>query len=694
MLAIWQRFTVGIPWTLGVASCALATSCDSGEIAGVTSKAPPATPHVSDIWIDTLRPHWDVRVNWTKKHAAQGFPVASVSTSPSGRNSPRDPRTLLGSVSSGSAVSVAEPGQVYRFRVGYDSAGKPVAQLAREGAGPQFGPGAVGPVQRIVLREERIQAYNDSGRMVADLEVPQGTLSHPDSRTIGTGRALQPLAVEACFSLRDTRCDTLADTLVVRTSAPSDLGQPETRQAEVLGFTSREVESRFVRDASAWRRVALTYSSRGGTGTRQASQSQSFAFGSRSRLHAPDEALVSFISRDWTSLKPRVATRHDAGQSQLRMRTPNLVLPQPPCPGTGSILPYYQHGFQSDASTWNRTRTWVCQDFLLKTDAASTTPWQARLIQQADLIAPSLAAELPLNSQYLLVGHSQGGLIVRDVAQRPAFQGKVRGVLTIDSPHGGVPLTTLGLSDLLTWLGGETGGALSTGCYDYVSAAIDVQCRAAGLAGYNTFGTIMSSLWSLLLPAVPVVADHVPGNLYHAGLDLTPENFLSAGITSVIPNRWNVLRLICESFSDSDCYDTQSNADVLYWVMVSTYLLRLWAEDMGIFFPVSAGQILAALTVLDAVDFVWLVASGQYYSGGDSFIPSWSQMYSGLTTPGFSSSNQIIFLADTLGPQFEPRPPTYGSAPADGHQRNTRGLATAKAVKYLMLQQFSVPPRP
>lgn len=51
--------------------------------------------------------------------------------------------------------------------------------------------------------------------------------------------------------------------------------------------------------------------------------------------------------------------------------------------------------------------------------------------------------ELP-DGPFLLVGHSLGGLVCREVAGYPRFRGRVAGLVTLGSPHGGSDLARFG----------------------------------------------------------------------------------------------------------------------------------------------------------------------------------------------------------------------------------------------------------
>lgn len=285
--------------------------------------------------------------------------------------------------------------------------------------------------------------------------------------------------------------------------------------------------------------------------------------------------------------------------------------------------------------------------------------------------------------------------MLRDLAQRASMRNKVRGLVTINTPHGGVPLTTFGLSDVITWMRAETGGLLTNGCYGGVSEAVDLRCRGVGLVAYSTFEEAIAQVYySLLGTSYPVVGDHVPDNAYHVSLDWAPETFRASAIVNVVPNRWNLLRLLCEAASSSGCYQVHDQAEGLYWLMAMTYVMRLWAEDMGVFFQPSAAEILAIMFVLDATDFVWLVVSGQYYSGGDSFVPSWSQVYTTNFPTNAAPTGHVILLRDTLPDEYAPSLSVYdGERAADGHQRATRGNATARGVKMLLMRQYGFLPR-
>lgn len=132
-----------------------------------------------------------------------------------------------------------------------------------------------------------------------------------------------------------------------------------------------------------------------------------------------------------------------------------------PCAGAD---PYarnavFQHGIFSNGGTWLRMYAWMQMDFYLGCALTPSLNSDNRLAIQANDLTSRLDATG--RNGYLLIGHSQGGLISRYVAQRnPSL---VSGVVTIGTPHHGAPITA---SDHTAVLAGLLGvSALSTfGC--------------------------------------------------------------------------------------------------------------------------------------------------------------------------------------------------------------------------------------
>jgi pimeloyl-ACP methyl ester carboxylesterase len=91
-----------------------------------------------------------------------------------------------------------------------------------------------------------------------------------------------------------------------------------------------------------------------------------------------------------------------------------------------------QHGFLSNAGTFDQLAPWLEQNLYVST-SRYTTGWNSPYEKQASRLLQSIG-HLPDTT--ILVGHSNGGLIARRVANMR----RTKGFVTIGTPHTGAPL--------------------------------------------------------------------------------------------------------------------------------------------------------------------------------------------------------------------------------------------------------------
>lgn len=203
--------------------------------------------------------------------------------------------------------------------------------------------------------------------------------------------------------------------------------------------------------------------------------------------------------------------------------------PPPPPPGANVVL---QHGIFSSGSTWARMDPWLSARYYFNRKEVPSLASTDRLYNQASSLIGRLDATG--QNQFILIGHSQGGLISRNVAQRRSDL--ARGVITIGTPHQGALLarnSRLALNDFLT----RQINRLFFGCY---SPYQDPGCYIANfLAGYAVNEVVR---WGVDA-AVPAQIDLQPNNAFVTGLNSTPEYFTRLGIQSHARKRFILSRL-------------------------------------------------------------------------------------------------------------------------------------------------------
>lgn len=197
----------------------------------------------------------------------------------------------------------------------------------------------------------------------------------------------------------------------------------------------------------------------------------------------------------------------------------------------------FQHGLFSSGATWKRMNPWLDDDFRLGTVLIPSLPWQDALADQGqDLIG---VLDGVSQNGFLLIGHSQGGLIARYAAQHYQQLGspKVSGVITLDAPNQGAPLAASGF---VAADAAMTNAALQlfddAGCYSPFDSFVcfTAYATALGVGGLTDYGVYSS---------IPALTDLIPDSNFLQTLNTYPEKFPSAGIISQSNGRWLPMRL-------------------------------------------------------------------------------------------------------------------------------------------------------
>jgi pimeloyl-ACP methyl ester carboxylesterase len=308
--------------------------------------------------------------------------------------------------------------------------------------------------------------------------------------------------------------------------------------------------------------------------------------------------------------------------------------------GSQNVL--FQHGLFSNSCAWTRMTGWLNQDFLFGTEVVPSLDSTASLSSQAT----SLENEIKSvgGNGYLLLGHSQGGLIARAAAQylQANAPGKTTGVATVDSPNEGalLDLNTYGLV-----YEAEYDAALSlwdtTGCY---SAYDNWSCFMAALtaSGAGFLGDYA------LASNIPATADLVPGSAFLTQLNGGSENFIRAGVVSYTPQRWAFMRLLASKFFG--CYPEQWCGERAVALYTEIFYDTLYvAEVISIIYGdyTLAGYFIAIQHYMNVADHTWnnLVAlPGQ---GSDAIVQAPSQNYPSSTATQYSIQSADSHLGAT-----------------------------------------------
>jgi pimeloyl-ACP methyl ester carboxylesterase len=178
----------------------------------------------------------------------------------------------------------------------------------------------------------------------------------------------------------------------------------------------------------------------------------------------------------------------------------------------------FLHGFNSNADAWGATASRLAVRLQI-IKYAPNLPWQVPYDAQATLLNnEATAAGAPSNT--IVVGHSNGGLVARQLSTKRALGG----IVTLGSPHLGAPLarniqgvsqqyiTTAQKLSLLLYMLGATGGTnqFTSTWFSPALAPARAAMTALSLALSYTVGTIQASVGPLV--TAPVLADMVPGS--------------------------------------------------------------------------------------------------------------------------------------------------------------------------------------
>ncbi|MBB4634871.1 hypothetical protein [Longimicrobium terrae] len=255
-----------------------------------------------------------------------------------------------------------------------------------------------------------------------------------------------------------------------------------------------------------------------------------------------------------------------------------------PVPGGAHLL--YQHGIKSDGGSFFQMRSWLACAVSWERMQSPSIDWRRRITQQRDELRAAVA---PGMRDMVLIGHSNGGLVTRSLAQWAQVNqpGLVKGVITLDSPNQGALVAhNLAVASLL------------------LSPAV-IGAATLGIMDYN-----------------PYVVDDMPNSAFLRNLNGFSETFVNVGIQTHTPKRWVAWRILLtgECLPRSACEaEVARRAQKRYDDMrhTSRFLYRPW----------HAIPAAAEARALNGFDATWnkLTAPGNHKS--DGFIHDTGQYY-------------------------------------------------------------------
>lgn len=228
----------------------------------------------------------------------------------------------------------------------------------------------------------------------------------------------------------------------------------------------------------------------------------------------------------------------------------------------------YQHGFCSEASVFSDFDLRLSQLVPIERSRAFSLESTHRIDDQVNDLQARLV-DKKLQPQ-VLIGHSQGGLVVRRYGQRNPAQ--TSAVITIGTPHRGANLAGIASGVVVDLMA----QAMTPDCF--VDAVCDLLTNywSEIIAGRLVFG---------LDRAVPVFDNLRPGSPFSQQLNGTPELFQRAGIETVPAARWNLARMIGDDRSPASRLQQDRRPDGDAWVtdVQTVYAAMQWTHYVSQF---------------------------------------------------------------------------------------------------------------
>jgi hypothetical protein len=291
---------------------------------------------------------------------------------------------------------------------------------------------------------------------------------------------------------------------------------------------------------------------------------------------------------------------------------------------TGIVL---QHGFFSSAQTWGRMANWLHSEVRSSGIVAKSTAWAQTYESQAGELSDIVGGSFG-SSPVVLVGHSNGGLISRYLAEQQfPSQANVAGVIAIGSPHWGTPLANAGSAvNRLLGVGGFASFLL---------------CHVTDNQGgcLNLMNAVSSGVGNIFVQAtapIPILSEMHWHDAYHTTFNATGEGFQRFGIASQMWTKWIFWRQYGDTFcyEDSQCGGSAQVAkiDKIYHHDITCSIIS------GLFFNISGSAKCAGdaafLRAFDSLFQGYVKGPGEAYSAlGDGVVPQSSQTYPNIPAP-------------------------------------------------------------
>jgi pimeloyl-ACP methyl ester carboxylesterase len=298
----------------------------------------------------------------------------------------------------------------------------------------------------------------------------------------------------------------------------------------------------------------------------------------------------------------------------------------------------FQHGFASGACTWKYQLP-----FLASYGAGGRVIGSTDALAQYEQQASTLRQQIPSGTNgWVLVGHSNGGIISRYLAQTQP-SGFAKAVITINSPHRGARIVNkvAGVINDLQWLNVAAGTI-----YGRRSAG------ATSMAAIVSPNSILRKIWYGGI----VVQQMAEGSAFLGELATRQESgFRRYAIRSQVHSEWQSVRVFCDLRASTSpgvpagrrCVeDTKryvKRTGIKAGILILLAAASFFVPEVSFLTPTltyHAKTFATVVTLMYAVDWAWREAfSG--YSPSDGVVPMSSQLWQG------ANSERVITGADS-----------------------------------------------
>lgn len=540
--------------------------------------------------------------------------------------------------------------RTYHIELGFDSNGGAVMNLWPTGAPPDPTASDTSLVSMIRFAKGTFTIFDQNGAAIPSLPVASSVVDQNGVATItGTVPALNPLDWLGCNPL----CSIFGSLVVpnIQTAAQATNSQLSYSGADAVLAGPTHTMSNVTSNAT-W-----TYASSGSVWL-----AQQATFYTNTPKNSSTRTL-SFSNMSWNDNATNDATRIATGYKGTAPPAPTTATPPTITPATDPrCVPFltnlggpqniaFSHGFLSNACVWERMVPWLNQDFRFGLELIPTYASRGLVgiaSQGSQLVSDITTAT---GSNYILLGHSAGGLVSRVAAQHfqnlnpPINPAPVSGVITLDTPHQGAPIAGLPVGFVNNLVTGD-----ATLLYD-----------AFGCTSPSNFICLVASLYfsaATDLVEIGSLPDLVPGSPFLTNLNSQTENFLRAAVVGNTPRRFISTRVVNTFIFGNVCNpeDTCGErnwalfTEVLYDVIFSAWLFAefdcILCDDPT--FCSVADNLLNAWVTMDIVDFDYnFMTAPDFTHGQDGIVPSPSQNYPSTTAIQYPVSDADSHSAAT-----------------------------------------------